>query len=197
VNKHNIYDLNAVMNITASRLRAMFDTTSLTLMDISDASGFPQTQLKKIRDGGVENLSLHALWKLAIAFKVNPYWLLVAPHNEKTDFVEDMSKRRVAFLGDIIQMVSDEFKVHRRDILGRAKYDFILPARFALCKILRERDLSYSQIGRVLDRDHTTVIHAVRRAEYTMERDPAYAEKINRIINADLSADKKLEKQHG
>lgn len=186
MNKHNIYDLNAVLNIMAARLRTMFDTTSLTLMDISEASGFPQAQLKKIRDGEIQNLSLHALWKLAIAFKVNPYWFLVAPHNEKTDFVEDMSKRRIAFLGDIIDRVSQEFKVHRRDILGRAKYNFILPARFGLCKILRERGLSYSQIGRVLDRDHTTVIYAVRRAEYMMERDKAYADKIARVVNAEL-----------
>lgn len=187
MNKHNIYDFDAIKNITASRIKLAFDSCNHDMPEISDISGFPQAQLKKIRDGYVDNLSTQALWRLALALSVNPYWLLAAPHNEKKDFVEDMGRKRIAFIGDIIEKVSEAFKVHRQDILGRAKYDFILPARFALCKILYERGMSYSQIGRVLDRDHTTIMHAVRRAEYIMERDKSYAAKINEIARMELT----------
>jgi len=70
---------------------------------------------------------------------------------------------------DVLHEAARVFKVHHRDILGRAKYDFILPARFGLYKALHLRGNSYSQIGRWLDRDHATVRHGVLRATEMMK----------------------------
>lgn len=187
MNKHNVYDYDAILNVMAQRIRSAFDTCPHSFPEISVASGYSLAHLTKFREGHINSIPMRGLWDLAKALGVNPYWLVGAPHNMKNDYVEDMSKKRVAFIDEIIAKVSELFKVHRRDILGRAKFDFILPARFALCKILHDRGMSYASIGRVMDRDHTTVIHAVRRAEYTMQRDPEYAAKINEVIAMNVS----------
>ena len=38
-----------------------------------------------------------------------------------------------------------------------------------------------------MDRDHTTVIHAVQRAEYMMERDPNYAKSIQELVDMKIT----------
>lgn len=79
---------------------------------------------------------------------------------------------------EIIIKCSELFKIHPRDLLGRYRFDFIMPARFALYKALRMRGWSYPEIGRKFDRDHSTVIYGVKRAEYMMLKDAEYAAKV-------------------
>ena len=81
----------------------------------------------------------------------------------------------------IILKASELFKVHPRDIISHHRFDFVTRARFAICKALRMRGWSYAQIGRFLKRDHSTVIHAVKRADYMMEKDPDYAEAVKAL----------------
>lgn len=48
-----------------------------------------------------------------------------------------------------------------------------------------------SQIGRMFDRHHSTIISGLRRAEYLVETDPAFAARVNQIaaaVEADESA---------
>ena len=78
----------------------------------------------------------------------------------------------------IVMKASELFKVHPRDILSRYKYEFLLPARYALCTALRMQGLSFIRIGKLLGRDHSTVINAVKQAEQIMVADPAYKEKV-------------------
>lgn len=80
---------------------------------------------------------------------------------------------------EVLHEASRLFKVHHRDILSKAKFDFILPARFALYKALHLRGNSYSQIGRWFDRDHTTVRHGVLRANEMMKQDINYFTKVS------------------
>lgn len=80
---------------------------------------------------------------------------------------------------EIINKCAELFDIHPRDLVSNARFGFLMPARFALYKALHMRGWAYSRIGKCLDgRDHTTIIHGVDRATYMMERDPAYAQKV-------------------
>lgn len=82
---------------------------------------------------------------------------------------------------ELVVECSKMFGVHYRDIMGPSRFRFVTVPRFALYKAMRMRGWSYSQIGRFMDRDHTTVMHGVTRAEYYMERDPDYTAKVNAL----------------
>ena len=82
---------------------------------------------------------------------------------------------------DLLREASYLFKVAQRDIDSRCKYDFILPARFAVWHALRSTGSTYAQIGRWFDRDHSTIINGVRRAEVFMEQDPDYRAKVRTL----------------
>jgi hypothetical protein len=87
----------------------------------------------------------------------------------------------------LLNKASELFDIHKRDLNSRVRFAFIMPARFAMYKALRERAWSYPRIGRLFEKDHSTIIHGVKRAEYLMERDASYAAKVNELINLRLT----------
>lgn len=185
-------DLNARSFIAATdnmrkRMARAFDSCKIPIAEMATLSGYSPTQIRRFKAGHFKDITLENIWQLAKALRVNPYWLVGAPRVSQYEYVEDFKERRVTFISEIIDGVSAKFMVHKRDILSRCKFDFILPARFALCKVLRDRGMSYAQIGRIMDRDHTTVIHAVQRAEYMMERDPNYAKSIQELVDMKIT----------
>ena len=82
---------------------------------------------------------------------------------------------------EVILATAKEFALPYADVAGRKRDRFTCRARFALYKALRMRGASYVQIAKWLDRDHSTVIHGVRVAEETMEKEPVYKERVHRI----------------
>ena len=57
-----------------------------------------------------------------------------------------------------------------------------MPARFALYKALQLRGWSTSKIGHAIGgRDHSTILHGIKRAEYMMERNPHFANAVQRL----------------
>ena len=83
---------------------------------------------------------------------------------------------------EIINECAKLFGVHPRDLVGNARFGFLMPARFALYKALHLRGWSSARIGRNIGgRDHTTVLHGLKRADYMMERDASYAERIHKL----------------
>lgn len=54
--------------------------------------------------------------------------------------------------------------VSPRIVMGNSRARPIARARQAIMHSLHLNGLSASEIGRILDRDHTTVIHGIRRA---------------------------------
>ena len=73
------------------------------------------------------------------------------------------------------------FCVHPRDLIGPYRFKFLMLPRFALSKALRMRGWTLPEIGRLMNRDHTTIIYQVKEAEYFMGRDPEYAAKIKAL----------------
>lgn len=57
-----------------------------------------------------------------------------------------------------------EFGVRIDEIMSSLRKPRVVQARWAVMGLLRQRGYSHSEIGRLLDRDHTTVMHGVDRS---------------------------------
>ena len=82
---------------------------------------------------------------------------------------------------DFIKKAGELFYIQPRDLVGSARFSFLLPARFAAYKALRLRGWSYPMIGKLMNRDHSSIIHGVKRADYMMEKDPDFADKVKQL----------------
>ena len=82
---------------------------------------------------------------------------------------------------DVIKETCKLFDVHERDLLGPAQFNFLIPARFALCKALVDRGNSQSQVARWVNRNRTTVRNALKKANYLSQHDPAYRAKVKTL----------------
>jgi hypothetical protein len=63
---------------------------------------------------------------------------------------------------DLLDAASREHHVSREEILGRSRLQSIVAGRRGLCRALRERGMSYPEIGSLIGRDHTSVMNLVR-----------------------------------
>ncbi|WP_244606582.1 chromosomal replication initiator protein DnaA [Arsenicitalea aurantiaca] len=99
---------------------------------------------------------------------------ITVPLAERTlaDLVRSREARRVR-IEDILRVVSRHYKVQRNDLLSsRRSRDVVRPRQIAmyLAKALTSRSLP--EIGRRFGgRDHTTVLHSVRKVEQMMKDD--------------------------
>jgi chromosomal replication initiation ATPase DnaA len=83
---------------------------------------------------------------------------------------------------DIIKAVGRHYGIARNEILSvRRDKDVVLPRQVAvyLCKQLTSRSLP--EIGRRMGRDHTTILHSVRRINQRLAEDNGLAEEIAEI----------------
>lgn len=76
---------------------------------------------------------------------------------------------------DMIESAVVIFNVPREILLNGCRQQPAVDARHALAYALYQRGHSYSAIGRLLHRDHTTVMYAVARAERLAAADYDYA----------------------
>lgn len=64
-----------------------------------------------------------------------------------------------------IKKIADVYSVALRDLLGHTRTLPTMEARAALVKALRAKGLSYNAIGRVINRDHSTVRQLLMRLQ--------------------------------
>ncbi|GHA22807.1 chromosomal replication initiator protein DnaA [Devosia pacifica] len=99
--------------------------------------------------------------------------------NKLADLVRTRDARKVR-IEDILKMVSRHYKVPRTELLSaRRSRDVVRPRQIAmyLAKILTARSLP--EIGRRFGgRDHTTVLHSVRKVEQLMRDDSELCQEI-------------------
>lgn len=98
------------------------------------------------------------------------------------DVLKDLlraSERRVS-VEDIQKKVAEHFKIKLKDMLSaRRDRQVARPRQVAMYLTKQLTSRSLPEIGRRFDnRDHTTVIHAVRKVEELMEIDSAFAEDV-------------------
>lgn len=80
----------------------------------------------------------------------------------------------------IIDTVARHFLIDRVDLLSHRRTNrVVLPRQIAMYLTKKLSDRSFPGIGKVFgDRDHTTVMHAIRKVETLMSRDPGFAETV-------------------
>lgn len=83
-----------------------------------------------------------------------------------------------ALVKDIITLAARIWGISRDDIIGPARNRRFVHPRHAVYLIAREHEHSFSQIGRVVNRDHTTIIHGERTCGVWMEHSPEYLEQV-------------------
>ena len=88
---------------------------------------------------------------------------------------------REMIASDIVLVGSEMFNIHPDVIYGDNRTAFICRARFGLYMALHLRGASKSQIGRIMRRDHSTVIHGITRAETMMEEDASFKRVVNEL----------------
>lgn len=67
---------------------------------------------------------------------------------------------------EAIKCAADAYGFKRRDILGRKRTKDVSEARHVAMYLCRPQ-FSYPEIGRAFKRDHSSVVHAVKRVERT------------------------------
>lgn len=81
----------------------------------------------------------------------------------------------------LLLLCAVEFGICPNDLRGEQKLKKLLPPRFAMCWMARRAGYSLQQIGLVIQRDHTTVLHGMRRASDMMLRSQDYAARLAHI----------------
>ncbi len=87
---------------------------------------------------------------------------------------------------DVVDAVLSHYKVEPRDLRGKSRSrDISLPRQVAMYLLREETDASLVEIGQELgDRDHTTVLHGVRKIEGALTTDSALRSQVFAIRQA-------------
>ncbi len=101
------------------------------------------------------------------------------------------SRPQVASVDQILDAVCKHFHVTPADLRSHARHRSVSRARHVAMYLCRQRlQCSYPEIGRAFaDRDHTTVISAVRKVEADRQRDPEFRAHLEAIERRLSSAD--------
>ncbi len=96
----------------------------------------------------------------------------------------DESKSRRLDINDIMSSVCNYYQVSERDVLGQRRFRPYVRPRQIVCYIAKYNipHITLKDIGRYLgNRDHSTVIHAVRSVEDEMSYNQKFSDEINEI----------------
>ena len=101
------------------------------------------------------------------------------------DLISEEQNRQI-MIEDVLRTISGHFNVTRQDILSSRRHKTIVYPRqigMYLAKILTSRSLP--EIGRKFGgRDHTTVLHAVRKIERLIASDDSIKSSITSLENS-------------
>ena len=81
---------------------------------------------------------------------------------------------------DVVAAVANDFGVPIHHLIAlRRKYS--VPRQIAMFLASELTSKSLPQIGRAMERDHSTVIFGMARTAARIQQEPAFAERVNRI----------------
>ena len=74
-------------------------------------------------------------------------------------------RRLFPWVGRLAQAVADEWGVSAAELIGKSRQSLLIRPRFVLDWTVKQAasDYALAQIGRLLGRDHTTIIYSIRR----------------------------------
>lgn len=88
---------------------------------------------------------------------------------------------RVDLPGWVSRAVDATFGVSRQTLLTSGRAQHLTHARFAAATLLAENGWSSIAIGSALQRDHTTILHALTRAKEMAAVDPTFRAKMQQL----------------
>lgn len=74
-------------------------------------------------------------------------------------------RRKPAWMDDLVQAAADAYRVLPAMVLSDIRDAPVVKARSAVIYVLRDAGLSLPHIGHLVNRDHSTVLTALRRVE--------------------------------
>ena len=112
---------------------------------------------------------------------ISPY---AYPGIKRTSLPANFNHRQLALSPkEVLEIVSKETFVSVDDILSQSRKGDVIVARHILCGILkRTYNYSFTYIGEMLKRDHTTIMNAVKNFSNRKEQEDNFKDKTNRIL---------------
>jgi hypothetical protein len=109
--------------------------------------------------------------KLGLSTKAGVLHGAIAPGQYESSIQVD---QRIA--EKLIVQVCEEFEVSRAELLGQSRNKEIVPARHEACwRIAKATSLSLPHLGSIFNRDHTSILHAIRK------RNEVHGENVRRM----------------
>lgn len=86
-------------------------------------------------------------------------------------------------IAETIQIVAADYGAPIEDMLSERRFGrAVEPRQVAMYLARRVTPFSMPRIGRSFDRDHTTVIHAIRKIESRMASDAPFRDRVNGLL---------------
>ena len=73
---------------------------------------------------------------------------------------------------EVIKAVAQLFMIEPCEMIADNRFERYVDARATVAQILRNRGLSYTQIGRIMKRDHSTIINLIAKLDRYKARNP-------------------------
>jgi chromosomal replication initiator protein len=108
--------------------------------------------------------------------RVSPYVFPGMKNQDEIKKIKKFKRDRIT-VDDILSIVAKNCCVNISDITSRVRKREVIDARFIFAHILKfEFSYTYERIGALLERDHTSIIHAVETHKERYHMYPEYKE---------------------
>lgn len=107
--------------------------------------------------------------------KVSPYVFVGLEPNYKSRVLLNFVKTVNPL--DVLKVVAKETSVTVEDIISKTRIQNITEARQLFCYVIRERyGIPFVKIGKLINRDHATILHSVKAHKNRHDVDKKYRE---------------------
>ncbi|MDA8940916.1 hypothetical protein N9H34_02140 [bacterium] len=114
--------------------------------------------------------------------KVHPYIFVGLETNIKRKL--RTSKRLYVNTDEILNIISEEQSISVDSIISRVRHREVVGGRQLFCYIMREKfGFSYTKIGRLIERNHATIMHSNKSHKDNYQFDREYRNMCDRVLN--------------
>lgn len=114
--------------------------------------------------------------------KIHPYVFVGLETNIKRKLRN--SKRVYVNTDEILNIISEEQSISVDSIISRVRHREVVGGRQLFCYIMREKfGFSYTKIGRLIERNHATIMHSNKSHKDNYQFDREYRNMCDRVLN--------------
>ena len=113
--------------------------------------------------------------------KIHPYVFVGLETNIKRKLRN--SKRLYVNTDEILNIISEEQSISVDSIISRVRHREVVSGRQLFCYIMREKfGFSYSKIGRLIERNHATIMHSNKSHKDNYQFDREYRNMCDKVL---------------